>query len=849
MTDFSQQKIVYPEKHPELQISGVSTVFEKLAQNQPLPEVLDALCLTIEKVRDEMLCSILLIDKETGRLSHGVAPSLPDFYRKAVNGTPVSMGMGSCGEAAFTAKRVIVEDILIHPNWKSFTSIAVDKAGLRACWSEPVIGSDSKVLGTFAIYYRQPKSPEREDIELIRGAAHITSIAIEYSMNREQLKQANVELEQRVIERTKELRLKIAEKEQVEKALRKSHETLSESQRIAKLGSWKLDLNTQIITLSEEHQFVAGREPKEIALPLNEYATDYIVEEDIAILQDRLAFAVQNIENSSYHNYFEYRLKTDDAGGYKTLAVQSRFKSKGIINGVTQDITERKKAKEALTESEAKYRNLFNNAQVGMYRTRISDGKFIEANDALARMFGYEDRKDILAAEYVAADNYVDPDMRENLLAILREHGEFINFEARLYRKDRSAAWLRYSGQIYPEKGHIEGVAADITEEKRLEEQLLQAHKMESIGTLAGGIAHDFNNMLGIIVGNTELAMDDVPEWNPARNNLNEIRTASMRAKDMVKQILAFSRLSLQEMKPVRISPIIKDSLKLLRSSIPTIIEIHQKISNESDTVRADPTQINQVLINLCTNAAHAMGEKGGVLAVSLKNIEMDEDSAIHYHDLSSGKYVRLTVSDTGHGIEPKSLERIFDPYFTTKGVGEGSGMGLSVVHGIVKCHSGDISVSSEPGKGTTFQVFFPYIEGKPEPEIEITGEIPRGKERMLFVDDEKAMVDAIQPMIERLGYKVTARTSSIEALEAFRANPDRFDLVITDFTMPNMTGMELAKELLNLRSDIPIILCTGYSEHINEDKAKGNGIRAFLMKPVVLGEIANTIRKVLDDE
>ena len=243
-------------------------------------------------------------------------------------------------------------------------------------------------------------------------------------------------------------------------------------------------------------------------------------------------------------------------------------------------------------------------------------------------------------------------------------------------------------------------------------------------------------------------------------------------------------------------------------------------------------------------------GRKRGVLEVSLKNIEIDEGSAIHYHDLSSGKYVRLTVSDTGHGIEPKILERIFDPYFTTKGVGEGSGMGLSVVHGIVKSHGGGISqLDSEPGKGTTFQVFFPTLKVSLNRKLRLTVEIPRGKERILFVDDEKAMVDAIQPMIERLGYKVTARTSSIEALEAFRANPDRFDLVITDFTMPNMTGMELAKELLKLRSDILIILCTGYSEHINEYKAKASGIRAFLTKPVFLGEIAKTIRKVLDQE
>ena len=396
----------------------------------------------------------------------------------------------------------------------------------------------------------------------------------------------------------------------------------------------------------------------------------------------------------------------------------------------------------------------------------------------------------------------------------------------------------------------------DVTESKiaeeektKLQSQLQQVQKMESIGTLAGGIAHEFNNILGIIVGNAELAMDDIPEWNPARQNLQEIYTASLRARDVIKQILTFSRQTPQEIKPVRIIPIIKESLKFLRSSIPTTIEIHQNISSESETVRANPTQINQVLINLCTNAIHAMGEKGGVLEVSLENIVLDAASASHYHDLSPGKYFKLTVNDTGHGIEPKNLKRIFDPYFTTKRVGEGSGMGLSVVHGIVKSHGGAISINSEPGKGTIFDVLLPCIEDGPELEVEIAVEIPGGNERMLFVDDEKAMVDAIQPMIERLGYKVTARTSSIEGLEAFRENPDRFDLVITDFTMPDMTGMELAKALLKIRSDIPIILCTGYSEHINEDKAKANGVRAFLMKPVVLSEIANTIRKVLDDK
>jgi CheY-like chemotaxis protein len=343
--------------------------------------------------------------------------------------------------------------------------------------------------------------------------------------------------------------------------------------------------------------------------------------------------------------------------------------------------------------------------------------------------------------------------------------------------------------------------------------------------------------------------MGDIPEWNPSRNNLEEIRTASMRARDVVKQILAFSRQSPQDMKPVSIGQIVKESLKLLRSSIPRTIEIHQDISEGSDIVLADPTQIHQVLINLCTNAAHAMKAKGGVLDVRMETIELDAATLTRCHGMPPGRYVELTVNDTGHGICESVLERIFDPYFSTKKVGEGSGMGLSVVHGIVKTHGGDILVDSEAGVGTTIRVFFPFNGGKPTSDIDVPSHIPRGHERILFVDDEKSIVNAFRSMMERLGYEVTARTSSIEALEAFRSNPDRFNLVITDFTMPNMTGIELSKELLKLRSDLPIILCTGYSEQINEEKAKENGIRGFLMKPVALSEIAKTIRNVLDEE
>ncbi len=386
-------------------------------------------------------------------------------------------------------------------------------------------------------------------------------------------------------------------------------------------------------------------------------------------------------------------------------------------------------------------------------------------------------------------------------------------------------------------------------EELRMtQRQLVQAQKMEAIGTLAGGIAHDFNNILTAIIGYTELAMEKVPEGNRVQANLQEVFRAGMRAKDLVQQILIFSRQSRQEQKPLQPDSVVKEGLKLLRASIPTTVEIRPNIERECGMVLGDPTQIYQVLVNLCANAAHAMSEKGGVLEVSLMNVDLDAASAQHL-DLKPGLYVRLTVSDTGHGMERAVMERIFDPYFTTKGPGEGTGLGLAMVHGAVKSHGGAIAVDSEPGKGATFHVYFPRMERSEAPEAEAAASVPTGNERILFVDDEKALVEMSKQMLESLGYKAAGRTGSIEALETFRAQPDKFDLVITDQTMPNMTGETLAKELLRIRPDIPIILCTGYSELITKEKARAMGIRELIMKPVVRSELARIIRDVLDSQ
>ena len=384
-------------------------------------------------------------------------------------------------------------------------------------------------------------------------------------------------------------------------------------------------------------------------------------------------------------------------------------------------------------------------------------------------------------------------------------------------------------------------------EREQLKVQLVHAQRMEAIGTLAGGIAHDFNNILSAIMGYTELAILDLPEASEASTNLQQILNATNRAKDVVKQILAFSRQSKEIDRPLKIGPIIKECLKLLRASIPATIEIRQNIAKESGAVVIDLTQIHQVIMNLCTNAAHAMQKTGGVLDVSFIEMDLGLEDKFMIKGLSPGKYVRITVSDTGHGIPPGLKERIFDPYFTTKGLGVGTGLGLSVAHGIVKNHGGAFSVYSESGKGSTFHVYLPRVDADVI-DVSVAKESPPvGDEQILFIDDEETLVQIGRQMLERLGYKVSTKSCSVKALEDFREDPMKFDLVITDQTMPNMTGEVLAKEMMQIRSDIPIILCTGFSHLVDQKKSQLIGIRAFLMKPLILRDLAVTIRKVLD--
>jgi signal transduction histidine kinase/CheY-like chemotaxis protein len=382
----------------------------------------------------------------------------------------------------------------------------------------------------------------------------------------------------------------------------------------------------------------------------------------------------------------------------------------------------------------------------------------------------------------------------------------------------------------------------------KYERQLQQVLKIQAIGTLAGGIAHDFNNILFPIVGYTELTMDEVSEDSVAHKNLEEILKAAHRAKNLVQQILTFSRQSDQERKPIKIQNIITETLRLLRASIPASIEIIHKIQDDCGHIMGDPTQIHQVIMNLCTNAYHAMQDKGGKLEVILTEIDVGYKEMIDKVGMQPGKHLRLLVKDEGCGMEASVLDRIFEPYYTTKEQGKGTGLGLSVIHGIVKNHGGDITVKSTPGKGTIFQVYLPLIEDvDPDVEFESTDGAIKGEERILLVDDEEQIVAMEQQMLENLGYQVTARTDSAEALKVFAEHPQNFDLVITDMTMPHMTGDQLAQKMLDIEPNIPVILCTGFNQVITEEKALAMGIQKFVMKPVVKKELATTIRTVLD--
>jgi len=526
-----------------------------------------------------------------------------------------------------------------------------------------------------------------------------------------------------------------------------------------------------------------------------------------------------------------------------------------IVGQVFANALENKKNRQALQESEERLRTVYETFPDSVTIVQSENACFVDVNSAFTRLTGWA-AEDVIGQTEADLEIWHNPNDREKLKAGIARNGKIDNLEAKFRLKDGSVITALMSAVLIKlkNKPHILTITRDISdlksaqkEREQLKTQLIQAQKMEAIGTLAGGIAHDFNNILGAIIGYSEMALYDTKKDSMEHYNIDQVLSAGHRAKDLVKQILAFSRKSEQDKNIISLATIVAEALKLLRASLPTTIEIRQNIEPNLDAIFADPTQMHQVVMNLCTNSAHAMGDTSGILKVELHNVDLSVKKAAQYPELNPGPYVKLSISDTGHGMASETLDRIFDPYFTTKEQDKGTGMGLAVVHGIIKGHGGGIRVQSKPDKGTRFDILFPVMGKRMESETEELKALPTGTEHILFIDDEDTLIDLGESMLKKLGYRMETRTRPDEALEIFGAAPHKFDLVISDMTMPGMTGDILAAKLMKIRSDIPVIICTGYSERIDEQRARDLGIKGLIMKPFTIRGLSKTVRDVLD--
>ncbi len=638
----------------------------------------------------------------------------------------------------------------------------------------------------------------------------------------------------------------ITERKQTEKELQDREQRFRDLTESTSDWVWETDRKGVYTYSSPKVKSLLGYEPNEI---IGKAPFEFMPPEEAERVSDifyKIASAQKafnSLENINLHK-----------NGYPVIMETSGvpiFDADGKLvgyRGIDRDITKRKQAEQSLLESENKYRLLIENLPQKIFY-KDNNSVYVACNNNYAQDLNIQPDEITGKTDFDFYPSNFATKYREDDERVMHR-GEIEEIEEKYIVNGQERIVQTVKTPVSDEKGNVTGLLGifwDITEQKYLETQFQQSQKMESIGTLAGGIAHDFNNILSPIIGYSEIIIADTPKDSPVVTPLNQILKGALRARDLVKQILTFSRQTTQEIRPLKIQHILKEVLKLSRATLPTTIQIKQEIQNECGMVTADPTQVHQIVMNLVTNAFHAMEDTGGTLTVGLKEISLTPD-ILPELNITPGPYVCLTVADTGTGMTDETQQRLFEPYFTTKKKNKGTGLGLAVVHGIVSTYGGAIVVASEPGKGTDIKVYIPKIlsETSAIPENQHTA-MQTGNERILLVDDERPITEMIEAMLERLGYRVTVRNSSTETLETFRAAPDNFDMVITDMTMPNMTGDKLALEIKKIRPDIHVIICTGFSEKIREDNSSLFGIDYVLMKPIAMNALATAVRNVLD--
>jgi PAS domain S-box-containing protein len=685
-------------------------VLEMIRAQAPLPKVLEVLCQQIEKQHSDMLCSVLLLDADGTTLRHGAAPSLPKEYAATIDGAQIGPCVGSCGTAAYRKQAVIVSDIDADPLWADFRHLA-QPHDLRACWSTPIASQDGTILGPFAVYYREPRTPGAEHLQLIAHATHLAGIAIEHD-----------------------------------------------------------------------------------------------------------------------------------------------------------------RAKAELRAAEARYRTLVERLPAITYVAELgADGPWHYVSPQIETMLGFS------PAEWLSDPmnwmNHILPEDREIAIAaekLFQETHELFHAEYRMCARDGRLLWFRDEGvllQAGDQRPLMQGVMYDITERKRLEDQLRHSQKMEAVGQLAGGVAHDFNNLLMLIQAHNERLRDRLAVDDPARKDALEIENAVTRAASLTGQLLAFSRKQVLRPKVLDLNAVLADVAKMLHRLIGDNIEVKVVAAPSLGRVKADPGQMEQAILNLAVNSRDAMPQ-GGRLTIATSDVELNEDDSRNHEGVAPGKYVMLAVSDTGSGMDTETQARMFEPFFTTKAPGKGTGLGLATVYGVVKQSDGWIWVDSAPGHGTTFKIYLPRIEESSKVEYRVENSPdqgsqtrklssetapsltarPKGTETVLVVEDQDGIRDIVKESLRRSGYTVLIAEDGNQALEMASAYPDPIHLLVTDLVMPNIGGRELAERLTPLRPQMKVLFMSGYSEQSTLNIEETDLSATVLQKPFSLEALAQNVRRVLDE-
>ncbi len=800
----------------------ISDTANRLLMSKEPQSIVEDLC---QKVMEHLDCHVFfnfLVDDERNCLRLNAYAGIPEETAREIHF--LDYGVAVCGCAARDACRIVAQNI---PTTPDIRTDLVRSFGITAYACHPLF-AQGKVIGTLSFGTRSRLTFSQDELSLMKTVADQVAIAMERIRLLRSAQARAEELELRVGERTDELR-----------------------QALQSLSRGRQRLYDVLETL-----------PAYVVL----LAPDYRVPFANRVFRDLFG---DPADKKCFEHLFGWTEPCETCQTYETLRTSmpqhwmwagpngrtyevrdfpfTDTDGSALILEMGVDITDQKRAEEEVRLAYAYNRNLIE-VNLDPLVTVSPDGRIADANTATERVTGYS-REELIGTDF--SDYYTEPEKAKTGYLLAFEKGAVKDYELAIRHRDGHVTPVLYNASVYrDETGKVSGVfaaARDMTDQRRLESELRHSQKMEAIGTLAGGIAHDFNNMLAAILGFTEMVMEDTRDRSDVQRSLQNISRAAIRARDLVKRILTFSRRTEEQRSPISLSPIIRETVELLRASIPAMIDIELSLTATSDTVLASPLDVQEVLMNLVTNASLAMPEKGGTIEVSLSDIDFAPESTVQGFEVVPGEYVQLVVKDTGSGMGPDVMKRVFDPFFTTREVGKGTGMGLAMVYGIVQNLQGTVTVESEVGAGSTFRVLLPKVKADTQAEVEQPAAVPRGNERILFIDDEQMLVEWGRITLERLGYTVTTMTDSREALKTFFAGPFLFDLVITDHSMPQMSGVQLAKEFLSVRGDIPVILCTGYSDAVNSETARAEGINDFLMKPLSKEELAIAIRKALD--